>query len=259
MNISAFFERVGLESNTKVEHTYDFIKMIQYHSVTSIPYENIDIVSGLNLSLKPEDIFNKIVVNHRGGYCFELNALISHLYKELGFKVNDYPARYLREETQIPMRRHRVMTAALNDGEYLCDIGVGQKAPRYPLKVEEDIIQSQFGEAYKMEKSSDLGWVVYDWHNESWRSFFSFTCEKQYEVDFNQASYYFETHPDSKFNKDYIVTIKTLDGRKTLNGREFKVFVGDKPVHIEENISDKRLIQVLSKEFKLNNLEYIFR
>lgn len=257
MDVSAFFKRIGLDEYTEVEYTYEFLKKIQYSAVTSIPYENIDIIAGRPLSLKPEDIYKKIVTNQRGGYCFELNALISHIYKELGFKVNDYLARYLRGETEIPMRRHRIMTVTLDDGEYLCDIGVGQKAPRYPLKVEEGLIQNQFGEMYKMEKTSDLGWVVYDWHKENWRPFFSFTCEKQYEVDFTQASYYFEAHPESKFNKVYIVAIKTPDGRKTLNDREFKVFSGDKPIHIEENISDKRLIEILSEDFKLKNFENV--
>ena len=256
MNISAFFERIGIDSDTKPEHNYEFLKKVQYAAVTSIPYENLDLIAKKTLSFKPDDIFQKVVYNHRGGYCFELNALLSFVYKELGFKVKDYLARYLRGEDSIPMRRHRVMTVELSDGEYLCDIGVGQKAPRYPLKIEAGLVQSQFGEEYKLEKDSELGWIVYDKHKNNWRAFFSFTNEKQYEVDFEQASYYFETHPNSKFNKDYIVAIKTPDGRKTLNGREFKVFSGETLLSVEENVSDKKLKDIMLNEFFIKSVDF---
>ena len=42
-------------------------------------------------------------------------------------------------------------------------------------------------------------------------------------------------------------------GRKTLNGREFKKFFGEDVVHIEENISDERLVEILSDEFNIKN------
>jgi len=255
MNTAAFFRRIGLPPDTKIEPTYEFLKQIQYHAVTAIPYENLDLVRGKLLSLEWEDVFEKVVTRHRGGYCFEVNALLSRFYKEQGFAVNDYLARYLRGEEGIPMRRHRVMTVELSDGEYLCDIGVGQKAPRYPLKVEEGLVQTQFGETYKLEKDETLGWVVYDLSKGDWRPFISFTTEKQYEIDFYQPSYYFETHPDSAFNKTYMIAIKTADGRKTLSDREFKIFAEDVLVHREENLSDERRNQILSEEFYLKNFE----
>ncbi len=117
------------------------------------------------------------------------------------------------------------------------------------------MVQTQFDEEYKFEKDANLGWVVYDRHKGNWRPFISFTTETQYEIDFYQPSYYFETHPTSAFNKTHIIAIKTADGRKTVNDRVFKIFIGETVAYIEEDITDKRRNQILAEEFFLQNFE----
>ena len=69
--IQLFLERIGLPNDTKIEKTLDFLKTVHYACVTTIAYENLDILKGIPLSLEPEDIFEKIVIRKRGGYCFE--------------------------------------------------------------------------------------------------------------------------------------------------------------------------------------------
>ena len=51
------------------------------------------------------------------------------------------------------------------------------------------------------------------------------------------------------FNESFLVAIKTPQGRKTLNGREYKVFSGEALLSVEENISDKRLMDIVANEF----------
>ena len=51
----------------------------------SIPFENLDIYTGKGISLDLEDIYQKIVLNRRGGFCYELNYLFHWLLNELGF------------------------------------------------------------------------------------------------------------------------------------------------------------------------------
>lgn len=71
-------------------------------------------------------------------------------------------------------------------------------------------------------------------------------------IDFYQPSFYCEAHPDSVFNKYPKVGIKTADGRKSINDREYKVFVNEEVTYVEENLSDERLKEILEKEFLLN-------
>ena len=57
--------------------------------------------------------------------------------------------------------------------------------------------------------------------------------------------------PSSPFNKEPMIAIKTPEGRRTIDGRVYKVFEGETLVHIEKNISDDRMNALLENEFKL--------
>ena len=75
--INAYLDRIEYEGplNNSIKTLGD----LQEYHLKTVPYENFDILKGTPLSLDIEDLFEKIVVNHRGGYCFELNALFRWL------------------------------------------------------------------------------------------------------------------------------------------------------------------------------------
>ena len=245
----AYFRRIGLPDDTPVTFTKDFLEKVQYQHVISVPYENLDILDRHPLSLEAEALYDKIVLRNRGGYCFELNALLKAFLSELGFQVNSYFARYLRGETSIPLRRHHVLSVKTEDGVYVCDVGIGQTAPRYPLLLKEGLIQRQGAEAYKFEKDDQLGWVLWEMREGEWSRYFSFTEDVALDIDFIQPSFYCEMHPDSPFNKTIIAAIKTPNGRKAINDRAYKEFCGDEMVYIEENCSDARLTELFRAHF----------
>ena len=136
----------------------------------------------------------------------------------------DFAARYLRGESTIPMRRHRVLKVEATDGIFLCDVGIGEVCQREPVAMEGGLEQSQYGETYKLEKDPDLGWVLWDLYKGQWRKFYSFTEEVQLPVDYVAINYYCETHPTSPFNKVEMFAVKTAEGRKTLDGHIYKEF-----------------------------------
>ena len=249
--ISRFFQRIGLKPETQIEKSADFLGRVQTGCVLHIAYENLDILENKPLKLDPEALYEKIVLRGRGGYCFELNGLLAHMLRKMGFAVSERFSRFLRGESDIPMRRHRVVIVHLEDGDYLCDIGVGQIAPRLPLKIEENTIQSQNGETYRFAKDSRHGWVLWEMYHGVWREYICFTDDAAYDVDFLQPSFFCEKHPDSPFNKSYMLAIKTPDGRRTIDGRTYKVFEGEKLVYIEEDLSDVRLRSLFENEFQL--------
>ena len=249
--IPAFLKRIGLDENTKIEHTLEFLKLIQYSCVTHIPYENIDIINGVPLNLDFDYLFEKIVVKSRGGYCFELNALLSFMLKEMGFKVSNYLARFLRDANGIPVRHHRVVAVDLNNKIYICDIGIGSKAPKNPLELKEGLLQTQFGEEYVFEKDDVLGFVLWEYYKGKKQKYVSFTLDKQLEVDFILPSFYCEKHPNSKFNKALMIAIKTKDGRKTVSGNEYKEFINDEVV-FTETLNNQTLKKRLKEDFFIN-------
>ena len=63
-----------------------------------------------------------------------------------------------------------------------------------------------------------------DKHHGEWRRFYSFTEEPQLDVDFIAPTFYCEKHPDSPFFPDEMFSLKTQEGRITLDGHVFKEF-----------------------------------
>lgn len=249
--IEKFLARIGMEPGTPVTLDSEFLGRVQAGCVLSIAYENLDILERKPIDLSPEALYDKIVLRGRGGYCFELNGLLAYMLREMGFSVTERFARYLRGEPVIPMRRHRVVIVTLPDGDYMCDIGVGQIAPRLPLKLEEGLVQGQNGETYRFERDPRHGWVLWDLHHGAWREYICFTDDEAYDVDFAQPSFFCEHHPESVFNKEPMIAIKTVEGRCTIDGRVYKVFHGEELAHIEEDISDARMAELLHSVFKL--------
>ena len=224
MNVKAYFDRIGLEMPEDLTPTSELLRKLQFAHCTAVPYENLDMMRRIPTSLEPEALYEKIVTNRRGGLCFELNGAFGMLLRELGYGVTDLAARYLRGETDIPMRRHRVLKVQAVDGLWLCDVGIGEICPREPVRLLEGVAQEQFGEKYRLEKDTFLGWVLNDFHKDTWRRFYSFTEEPQLPVDYIAPNFYCELHPDSPFNKDEMFSLKTVQGRITLDGHTFKEF-----------------------------------
>ena len=234
MNVKAYFDRIGLQMPETIVPDSELLRKLQFAHCTTVPYENLDMIRDVPTSLEDDALYEKIVVNRRGGLCFELNGSFGNLLRALGYGVTDLAARYLRGESTVPMRRHRVMKVQAIDGVWLCDVGIGEVCPREPVKLLEGVVQEQFGEKYRLEKDTFLGWVLWDFHKGAWRKFYSFTEEPQLMVDYIAPNFYCEKHPDSPFNKQEMFALKTPEGRITLDGNLYKEIVG-------ENVAAKEL------------------
>lgn len=213
-------ERIGFEGAPKPDLTT--LAGLQYRHFLSVPYENLDILRNIPISLDPDDLYDKIVKRKRGGYCFELNALFEGLLGEIGFKTVSYFARFLLDEQKIPMRRHRVIRVELADGFYLADVGVGSITPEYPLKITEGEQTEIRGLGYMFSKDDFLGWVLNVKVGGEWKRLYSFSQEPQREIDFAQPNFYCQYSPDSVFNKKNMAAIRTKTGKYSLDGNIFK-------------------------------------
>ena len=248
MNANLYLERIGMRPED-VSHTYEFLKLLQQNHIYKVPYENLDILNEIPIDLSKQALFEKIVTCHRGGYCFELNGAVAHLLAELGFATKCYFARFLKGEEEIPVRRHRVLVTECQGKRYVVEVGIGIEAPREPLALEEETPQECSNGIFKFSRDAFLGWVLQEKVGENWEPYYSFTEEEQLDIDFIQPSFYCEKHPVSPFNKSPMVAIKTPNGRRAINDHDYKVFENGELIHIEENITDARLYEILKNDF----------
>lgn len=223
--IKRYLLRIGLEP-AMLRPTAEHLSRLQYAHLQTVPYENLDILAGIPISLKPDDLFEKVVENHRGGFCFELNCLFGELLRGLGYEVTDYVARYWGgDDSEIPKRRHQVLRVRAEDGEFLCDVGVGARIPLYPVPYEMDCAAENSGLCYRLHKDGTYGVMLLELHEENqWRCVYSFEEVPQFPCDYLFASYWCEHAPDSFFNKQYILSIRRGNERYTFDGPTYKIF-----------------------------------
>lgn len=221
--VNSYLERIGC--GKAVSPSVEYLAELQEQHLCTVPYENLDILAGREVSLQIPELFAKIVTQRRGGYCFELNALFGWLLRQLGYEVVDYVARFWRDEAVLPpLRRHHVLGVRAEDQWHLVDVGVGGVIPLRPLRLLEGTNMNQGEESYRLARDSRFGWVLEEQHHQNWRRVYSFTEENQEAEDFVFANFWCQKAAESVFRKGLILAIRNHVGRNSIAGREVRLF-----------------------------------
>jgi len=215
LSVQAYLDRINYRGPTDI--SLKTISALQEAHLSSVPYENLDIIAGKHNSLAPGSLYERIVLNRRGGYCFELNGLFAWLLEKLGFELVEYFGRWLKyEPIEIPMCRHRIPRVEIAGKSYIADVGLGHFGSRWPLLLEEGLEQDQDGEKFRIVRHEKMGWIVQDFYKGIWGNVFSFSEDPKQPIDYLQPHWYCTTHPDSIFKNSTMVYIRTPEGRNTI-------------------------------------------
>ena len=244
-DIDKYLERIRYYGT--ISSSGETLSGLQKAHLATIPYENLDIINGILLSVDPQIVYKKVIENQRGGFCFELNGLFSVLLESLGFKVTHYLSRFLlncREDVPVPT--HRVLKVECGDGIFIADVGTFVDLPRIALKFEKDVVQNDGLRSYMYGEDPVLEQVLYqqDQETEEWNKFYSFMECPYLNSDFAVQSFYTEKHPDSRFAKEPMVSIKTEE--------EYFALYGNKFIRIKDGITNKSYIEDIDFENTLN-------
>ncbi len=93
MNIDKFFRRIGYQGRTEI--SLPALGAMQNDYLLSVPFENLNIHQGIRLNTDENALFNKIVMQNRGGVCYESNALFHDALVNIGFDVYPSPLKLL--------------------------------------------------------------------------------------------------------------------------------------------------------------------
>ena len=174
---------------------------LQSAHLAEIPYTNLSFFrSGVVTSLETEALFERIIIQKKGGYCFELNGLFSKLLRYLGYDVTDFFGRWhFGSPEAIPMRRHRILKVVLGSETFLADAGIGSLCPVTPLVFKYDVVQQKNFRSYRIVIDPQLGNVVQAETPDGFLPYFSFTEDPHFPQDFVYVHAYCIQQPDSVF------------------------------------------------------------
>jgi len=248
MKIDSYLKRIGWKG--RVNADLQTLKELHYHHATHIPFENLDIQLGRNISLEPEALERKLVENGRGGYCFEQNTLLQAELQEIGFDVIACEARVRMGKTLSTPRTHMLLIVNTEGKEYLADVGFGGDGLFYPLELNDDE-QKQFLWNYRIIKEESNLFVLQTKTSGEWFDLYAFVPEKREPVDFELANWYTSTHPQSRFVQTLTAQLPTPEARYVLRNRTFLIDYGTRQESRTLD-SPQELIAVLRNHFGLS-------
>jgi N-hydroxyarylamine O-acetyltransferase len=248
LNIENILERI--EYTGPREPTLEVLTALQHAYLYTVPFENLDIYARVKIELDTQKFHDKIVNNHRGGFCYESNALFSYLLNALGYDVTILSAKMTVRNINSPGYSHMVLKVKL-DQDYLVDVGNGQSV-RDPLPIPGDVISHSEGIRYKVGTYSDHEYALYYRTDETdWLPRFIFSTDPRRLEEFAVMCHYHQTSPASVFTKQRLVTLATPKGRLTLTDKSFKITENDNG--IEKPVESRaQMEEILRRYFKIN-------
>ncbi|MEM9896453.1 MAG: arylamine N-acetyltransferase [Bacteroidota bacterium] len=247
IDVHAYLERIGLKQE---QPSFAFLKKLIKHHLLAIPFENLDIHYGKKILLDYNAIYKKVVLQGRGGFCYELNGLFFYLLQKLGFTSTVLSAEvYNRKKSEFGRPFDHMFIAVKLDGAlFLVDVGFGEGYTQ-PLKFDLKKSQVDFVSYWKTErKNDDFFYLMRSQDNTSFESVYRFKLNSREIIEFIAMCDYHQVSENSSFKQQKLITILTTTGRKTLTDRKF----------VLDHLGKKEEISILNEDEFLSKLQEHF-
>lgn len=187
----------------------------------AVPFENLDIHWGRRIVLSEAALFAKIVVQRRGGFCYELNGLFATLLRRAGFSVTLLSAGVARQEGGFGPPFDHLALLVESEGRWLVDVGFGDSF-HIPLRLDDAGEQAQERGVYRVEHDGVEGTLLRR-GQDGWEAQYRFTLQPRALADFTAMCSYHQTSPQSPFTRGQVCSRATPEGRITLRDRQLIV------------------------------------
>ncbi|EOO27655.1 N-hydroxyarylamine O-acetyltransferase [Bacillus cereus BAG1X2-3] len=151
------FTRLNLAERTEVK--FEELNTILFAFAHTIPFENLDVIAGNAKVISKENLQEKILMNSRGGLCYELNTLFYYFLRDCGYDVqlalgtvykNDINAWALEDG-------HITIILTYNNVQYLIDVGIASLVPLVPVPFTSESVSSKNGSYRVRRKDTSKG------------------------------------------------------------------------------------------------------
>lgn len=239
MDLDRYLDRIGFVARPSAEP--DVIAALQSANRLAIGFENLDVMLGRPIRIDAPSVFDKIVVNGRGGYCFEQNRLFGDVLAAIGVANRPLLARVRLGLAQdvIPPRTHVCLLAAMAGGEWLVDAGFGG-SDLAPLPLEDGAeAQTADGARHRLRRTGERGSLEGEWLLEragpvsatdgraaahgDWQAQYTFDLAQVVPADLEQANHWASTRPDTRFTSLHVASIPLVGGFASMVDRDLTV------------------------------------
>lgn len=250
MDIEKYLKRIDFQGPIYIHK--DVLFKLQKNHLLNIPFENLDIHYGKKINLSIDKLYQKIIIDERGGFCYELNGLFYNLLKQIGFNAKLISARvHAKNGDYSPEYDHLAIIVHIDENEYLVDVGFG-KFSLEPLRFQmTESIEDVLGQ-FKFDKLDIDYYRINEIIDNNLIPQYIFRDKERKLQEFEERCKFHQTSDNSHFTKNKLISITKKDGRITLNDSLLKItHLGTKKeIEFNENDFETKLKQFFNIEIE---------
>jgi N-hydroxyarylamine O-acetyltransferase len=245
-----YLQALGL---TKKNPTLAFLNEITELHVSKFAFCSIGPRLGLDLPIDLNSLFDRIVLQKRGGYCFEQNGLLFEILDELGFSVKLYLARVVYNQDIHPGLTHRISIVECEGEKYVVDVGFGPLGPKGPVnfKHEDGVDENRF---FRLSNPKENEFHMQIMKEGDFFSLYKFELAQYGQADCEIGHFFSHKHPKAIFVNNLVASRIMKDEIRSLRNQEYWVLrpTGDVRERIE---NPKQLHNILKEQFDIQITE----
>ena len=223
VQVDQYLKRIGAERPHGLS-SQSLAALTRAH-LERVPFEVLEMTEAhTEPSLEPEALFEKIVSNHRGGYCFELNKLFYLLLEALGFSCYPVGVRVLMGRPEPRAISHRGIVVCFGTEKWYCDVGFGGQGPKGIVRLSDTGVQTLTYESFQVLREEDGSFVIVYLDGTRQTRMLKFRDEPWLDVDFALLNGYYGTHSRSPFIQRKILYLCDSEGWISLVGDTYTRF-----------------------------------
>jgi N-hydroxyarylamine O-acetyltransferase len=208
--VDGYLRRIGAARPERPDAAH--LRELHRGHLLTVPFENLAVHLGEEITLEPRALVDKIVTARRGGFCYELNGAFAALLSALGYRVTLLAGRVHGRNGFGPPFDHlalRVDTAE----PWLADVGFGRHS-LFPLRMADRGEQHDPGGVFRVMEApgGDLD-VLRDGVPQ-----YRLETRPRALPDFGMACWWQHTSPESHFTRSLVCSLLTGTGHLTLSG-----------------------------------------
>ncbi len=218
MNLDAYLDRIGYDGPRTP--TLETLRAIVRLHATTIPFENLSVLTDGPPELELPALEAKLVEAGRGGYCYEQNGLLAAALVALGFGVQGLAARvrYGVPPDVVTPRSHRLMIVETPEGPAFADVGFGGLTLTAPVMVRWQEEQDTPHERVRLVPA-ESDFLLQALVGEAWTDVYRFDLAVHLPPDYVQQNWHTATRPNALFGNNLVVAMPMPEGRYALFNR----------------------------------------
>ncbi len=242
MNANEYLKRFDAEQRTEADFSY--LAYLQNRHMLRVPFENLDVIRKVPITLDLEKFYQKVVGNRRGGFCYELNGLFQWLLGQLGFQSQLIGATVCIDGERYAIIDSHAMILVAMEQPYVVDVGFGDSV-RQPMPLTGEVVEDVSG-AYRIwrnDQDAEPYYYLQKRSDDKWVIRYRFTLQPKELPEFAPMCHYNQTSPESHFTHANLATIATATGRLTLSGNALTITEGTEKT--KRDVAAEQLSDVL--------------